>query len=150
MIGWDPRFCELLVEQGFFVLRFDNRDIGMSSRLAGDVDLHALFAGTVTSVPYGLADMAADAAGLLDALRIDAAHLVGSSMGGMIAQTLAITYPERALSLCSIMSTTGDPCVGQPTAEALAALTTPPATSPSSAASRGVLVGRALSGGHFF
>jgi pimeloyl-ACP methyl ester carboxylesterase len=150
MIGWDPRFCELLADSGLFVIRFDNRDIGLSSRVPGDVDLQALFAGTVSSVPYGLADMAADAAGLLDALRIDAAHVVGSSMGGMIAQTLAIAHPERVLSLCSIMSTTGDPRVGQPTTEAMAALMTPPATSPSSAASRGVLVGRALSGGRYF
>jgi pimeloyl-ACP methyl ester carboxylesterase len=150
LIGWDPAFCRMLAGDGFWVIRFDNRDVGLSSRIAGEVDLTALFAGTVRSIPYGLEEMAEDAAGLLDELGVQAAHVVGASMGGMIGQTLAIHHPSRVLSLCSIMSTTGDPNVGQPTAEAMAALMTPAATSPSEAARRGVQVGRVITSRRYF
>ena len=114
MTAWDPEFCERIAGNGYHVIRFDNRDVGLSSRIEGEVDIAKLFSGDITSVPYTLDDMADDAAGLLDALGIEKAHIVGASMGGMIAQTLAATRPERVLSLASIMSTTGSRRVGQP------------------------------------
>src|SRR6185503_1075750 len=125
--AWDERFCRLLVDRGFFVIRYDNRDIGLSSKIEGGPMPNplALMAGDYSSASYTLDDMADDTAGLLDALDIEAAHVVGVSMGGMIAQTLACRHPERVLSLTSIMSTTGNPDVGQPKPEVLAALITP-------------------------
>lgn len=117
MTMWREEFVAELVEPGFRVIRFDNRDIGLSSFFddAGVPDLAgALATGQLPPPAYSLEDMADDAAGLLDALGIGAAHIVGASMGGMIAQTFAIRYPQRTLSLCSIMSTTGHPEVGQP------------------------------------
>jgi pimeloyl-ACP methyl ester carboxylesterase len=120
LIRWDASFCAALANAGYFVIRFDNRDVGLSTWFDGLAP---------DPPPYSLVDMADDAAGLLDALGIRAAHVVGASMGGMIAQTFAITHPERTLTLVSIMSTTGDRSVGQPTPEALAALMAPrPAT----------------------
>ena len=123
MVAWDADFCEGLVDRGFFVIRFDNRDVGLSTKIdVGDLDVDgrahegARRASTSTA-PYLLTDMAADAVGLLDHLGIDRAHIVGASMGGMIVQTIAIDHPERVLSLTSIMSTTGDPDVGQPDPE---------------------------------
>jgi pimeloyl-ACP methyl ester carboxylesterase len=129
MLGWDAGFCELLVERGFFVIRFDNRDVGRSSWIedAPRPDVPAAMTGDFSSAAYTLSDMAADALGLLDHLGVESAHVVGASMGGMIAQTIAIEHPERVLSLTSIMSTTGDRAVGQPAPEGLAALMrTPP------------------------
>jgi pimeloyl-ACP methyl ester carboxylesterase len=129
MLGWDVGFCEMLAERGFRVVRFDNRDVGRSTWIDGGPapDVMAVMAGDFSSAGYLLADMAGDAAGLLDGLEVPAAHVVGASMGGMIAQTLAILHPERVLSLTSIMSTTGDPSVGQATPEALQVLmNTPP------------------------
>jgi pimeloyl-ACP methyl ester carboxylesterase len=135
MITWDERFCEQLAAEGFLVVRYDNRDSGLSTKFeeAGLPDLGALLTGVasgrpapVGTAPYGLEDMADDGIGLLDALGIDAAHIVGESMGGMIAQAMVIRHPARVLSLCSIMSTTGDPSVGAPTPEAMGALLTPP------------------------
>jgi pimeloyl-ACP methyl ester carboxylesterase len=116
LIAWDVDFCELLAGSGFRVIRYDNRDVGLSSKIEGGPapDLMAAFQGDTSTASYTLTEMAADAAGLLEALGVDAAHVVGVSMGGMIAQTLAILFPERVLSLCSIMSTTGDREVGQP------------------------------------
>jgi pimeloyl-ACP methyl ester carboxylesterase len=149
LIAWDDAFCQLLADQGFHVIRFDNRDVGLSSRIEGDVDLAALFGGSIDNVPYALDDMADDAAGLLDALGIERAHIVGASMGGMIAQLVAIRHPEKTLSLCSIMSTTGDPTVGQPTPEAMAALMAPAATSRDAAIASGIATGRILSPVHF-
>jgi pimeloyl-ACP methyl ester carboxylesterase len=116
MIWWDDEFCEALAERGFFVIRFDNRDSGKSSRMRGRVS--AASAYVLRSAPYSLTDMADDAAALLDELTIPAAHVVGASMGGMIAQTLAIQHPTRVLSLTSIMSTTGGRRVGRPTVRA--------------------------------
>jgi pimeloyl-ACP methyl ester carboxylesterase len=117
MIQWDTDFCEQLAKagSGFHVVRFDNRDVGLSSQIEDGPrpDVMAALAGDVSSASYNLDDMAADAAALLDVLGVDAAHVVGASMGGMIAQTFAINYPERTLSLCSIMSTTGARTVGQ-------------------------------------
>jgi pimeloyl-ACP methyl ester carboxylesterase len=127
LIHWPEEFCELLAARGFQVVRFDNRDVGHSTKLddAPVPDLMALAAGDASAASYTLDDMADDAVGLLDHLGIDAAHVAGASMGGMIAQTLAIRHPQRVLSVCSIMSTTGNPEVGQATPEALAVLMTP-------------------------
>lgn len=109
MLGWDEGFCELLVERGYRVVRFDNRDIGLSTKLdgAGRPNIVAGALGATGRAPYLLADMAADAVGLLDHLEIDAAHVAGASMGGMIGQTMAARYPKRVRSLCSIMSGPG-------------------------------------------
>ena len=130
LIVWDEELCRQLAGHGFHVIRFDNRDVGLSTRFddAPVPDVIAVLQGDRASVPYTLEDMADDTAGLLDALGIDGAHVVGVSMGGMIAQLLAIDRPERVLSLASIMSTTGDPSVGAPTPEAIAVLTKPPPT----------------------
>jgi pimeloyl-ACP methyl ester carboxylesterase len=131
MILWDEAFCEALVERGFHVVRFDNRDVGLSTKLDGAgkpsvlAAMEALRAGKPIEAPYLLADMADDAIALLDALGIEGAHVVGASMGGMIAQTIAIRHPARILSLTSIMSTTGDPDLPAPTREAMLALLTP-------------------------
>jgi pimeloyl-ACP methyl ester carboxylesterase len=115
LIHWDRELCELLAERGFCVVRFDNRDAGRSSQIAAPVpNVLALMGGMRVRVPYRLDDMAGDAFGLLDALRIERAHVVGTSMGGMIAQTMAIRRPERVLSLASMLSTTGDRRVGTP------------------------------------
>lgn len=149
MTAWEEGFCQLIADQGFHVIRFDNRDVGLSSRMEGEVDIVKLFTGELDSVPYSLDDMADDAAGLLDALGIPAAHVVGASMGGMIAQLVAIRHPEKTLSLCSIMSTTGDRNVGQPTPEAMAALMAPAATNREEAVQRGIASSRILSPVHF-
>ena len=114
---WSVEFCERLQAQGFFVIRFDNRDTGRSTKLrdAGPVSrkqLISAFLGRPAKAPYAIADMARDALGLLDHLAIEQAHVVGVSMGGMIAQTTAIDAPARVLSLTSIMSTTGRRAVG--------------------------------------
>ena len=113
LIRWPIELCELLVERGFRVIRFDNRDIGLTDKMEGEVapsffrlGLNSLF-GLPVKVPYSLNDMAADTLGLLDALKIESAHIVGMSMGGMISQLVAGLYPTRALSLTSIMSKTG-------------------------------------------
>jgi pimeloyl-ACP methyl ester carboxylesterase len=131
LIGWDPDLCQRFVDEGFFVIRFDNRDVGLSTKIDIDVDMADVLpravAGEDVDAPYHLWDMADDAAGLLGALGIDRAHVVGASMGGMIAQSLAIRHPQRVLSLTSIMSTTGDSDVGQPDPEVLPLLLAPPA-----------------------
>jgi pimeloyl-ACP methyl ester carboxylesterase len=124
---------EQLAGLGFRVIRFDNRDVGLSTFFdsAGVPDLaNAVATGAAIIPAYTMEDMADDAAGLLDALGIEAAHIVGASMGGMIAQTFAIRHPGRTLSLCSIMSTTGNPGVGQPSPELIAGmlLAAPPTT----------------------
>lgn len=118
MISWDPQFCLALADRGFRVIRYDNRDIGLSTKFEDTgVDVMAGILTAITGgrpeAPYYLKDMADDAAGLLDFLGIPAAHVVGASMGGMIAQSLAIGHPDKVLTLTSIMSTTGDPGVGQ-------------------------------------
>jgi pimeloyl-ACP methyl ester carboxylesterase len=132
MINWPDGFCAELVSRGVRVIRFDNRDVGLSSHFpdAPTPDLPAALAGDMSSASYTLSDMAADAVGLLDALGLDSAHIVGASMGGAIAQTIAIEHPARVRSLTSMMSTTGDRSVGQPKPETLVALFAgPPAQS---------------------
>jgi pimeloyl-ACP methyl ester carboxylesterase len=132
MIHWDDDFCRQLAARGFRVIRFDNRDIGKSSKLTGGKRLSAVellklkFLKIPVTAPYKLSDMAQDVIGLMDTLRIKSAHLVGVSMGGMIAQEIAITFPERVRSLISIMSTTGNPKIPPPTREATAVLMAPP------------------------
>jgi pimeloyl-ACP methyl ester carboxylesterase len=128
MLGWDEEFCRMLAGRGYRVVRLDNRDVGHSTKVEGGPrpNVVAALAGDPRSASYTLDDMADDCAGLLDALGVDAAHLVGASQGGMIAQTIAIRHPERVLSLTSIMSTTGDRAVGYPHPEALPALLTRP------------------------
>jgi pimeloyl-ACP methyl ester carboxylesterase len=129
MIGWPDDFCRGLAERGLFVVRFDNRDIGLSTHLddAGAPDIMTVLAGDRSAVAYGLPDLAEDTVGLLDALGLDSVHVVGASMGGMIAQLVAITHPERVRSLTSIMSTTGDPAVGAPNEAAMGVLLAAPA-----------------------
>jgi pimeloyl-ACP methyl ester carboxylesterase len=116
MLLWDDEFCRRLAEEGFWVIRFDNRDVGRSTilREAGVPKQWQLMVRDARAAAYSLEDMAADAVGLLDHLGVGAAHVVGVSMGGMIAQVMAIRHPERVLSLVSIMSTTGNRRVGQP------------------------------------
>jgi pimeloyl-ACP methyl ester carboxylesterase len=115
LIHWDRELCDLLVGRGFHVIRFDNRDVGHSTKINAPVpDVRRAMLGLHIDAPYLLGDMADDAVGLLDHLGIQAAHVVGASMGGMIAQTIAIKHPERVLSLTSIMSTTGERRVGRP------------------------------------
>ena len=115
MVAWREEFCRRLVDRGFFVIRYDNRDCGKSTSMKGrPVTLRELVMKHVSSPPYTLAEMADDAIGLLDHLGIERAHVVGASMGGMIAQHVALRCPSRVLSLASIMSTTGGRLVGQP------------------------------------
>ncbi len=146
MLGWPDGFCDALVGRGVHVIRSDNRDIGLSSHLseAPAPDLPAIFRGDTSTASYTLSDMAGDTVGLLDALGLESAHLVGASMGGMIAQTLAIEDPRRVRSLTSIMSTTGNPSVGQSTPEAMAALLSPPATTRAEAIDRTVSILRVI------
>jgi pimeloyl-ACP methyl ester carboxylesterase len=108
LLSWDEEFCEQLRDRGFFVIRYDNRDAGLSTKFeaAGEPDLLAAFGGNANPA-YQLDDLADDAAGVLDALGIDAAHVVGVSMGGFIAQLVAINHPDHVLSLTSIMSGPG-------------------------------------------
>jgi len=133
LLHWEEGFVARLVAEGHFAIRFDNRDAGLSARFEGTPDLPALMAarmaGQQPAVAYTLGDMANDTAGLLDALGIPAAHVVGMSMGGMIAQELAIRHPERVKSLTSIMSTTGNPELPPAKPEAAARLVRAPANS---------------------
>jgi pimeloyl-ACP methyl ester carboxylesterase len=135
LIAWAPGFCERLASAGRFVIRFDNRDCGLSSKLDGEaVDVGAVVAARSAGdleraralAPYTLSEMADDSLGLLTGLEIERAHIVGSSMGGMVAQTIAIEHPERTLTLTSMMSTTGEPEFGQSSPAAGEALSTPP------------------------
>lgn len=130
MLAWHPELCAALAAAGFFVVRYDNRDAGLSTHLhdAPVPNLDAARRGDVSSASYRLEDMADDAVGLLEALSLQGAHVVGASLGGMIAQTMAITHPECVRSLTSIMST---PWIGiaPPTPAAQATLSAPPPTS---------------------
>ena len=136
MILWDTRFCQLLADTGRYVIRFDNRDCGLSTKFDGiDVDMNAMIMAMLSGdasalagkTPYQLSHMAADAVALLDHLNIVRAHIAGASMGGMIVQTMAIEHPDRVASLTSIMSQTGEPAYGQADPAAQAVLMRPPA-----------------------
>jgi pimeloyl-ACP methyl ester carboxylesterase len=132
MVTWPDEFCRRLVAAGHFVIRFDNRDCGLSSKIesGGVPDVEALMAdaraGKPVEAPYSLSDMAADAVGLLAILGLDRAHVCGLSMGGMIAQLMAVEYPDRVVSLISMMSTTGRPGLPGPTPEATQAMLSMP------------------------
>jgi pimeloyl-ACP methyl ester carboxylesterase len=132
MIGWPDDFCAGPAGRGHFVVRFDNRDIGLSTHLdsAGAADVMAVLGGDASSVPYGLADLADDTVGLLEALGLDGVHVVGASMGGMIAQHVAVRHPGRVRSLTSIMSTTGEPSVAGPSGTGPACPSTAATTRP--------------------
>ncbi len=129
MVLWDEEFCEALAERRHYVVRFDNRDVGLSTKLdhKGIPNVLAMMqpGADRSSAPYTLDDMADDAAGLLDALRMESAHVVGASMGGMIAQTVAYRHAPRVRSLVSIMSSTGNPALPPAKPEAMAVLMTP-------------------------
>ncbi len=134
LISWPRDFCRLIADGGRYVISFDNRDCGLSTKLDGvaanvDQVLAAVQVGdrerARSLAPYTLSDMADDGFALLDALELDRAHVVGASLGGMIAQTMAIEHPERTLTLTSMMSTTGEPEFGQATPEALETLLAP-------------------------
>lgn len=131
MIHWPEEFCNLLASQGLHVIRFDNRDVGLSSKFdeAGELDVMEIFTnpqrGAELNIPYTLDDMADDTVGLLDALGIEKAHVFGVSMGGMIAQTVAIRHPSRVWSLISMASGTGDPSLPWGRPEAMAMLVAP-------------------------
>lgn len=132
LTAWDPGLCKMFVDQGFHVVRFDNRDCGLSTHLDGVAAspqkiLEAVVAGQAPpAAPYTLSDMAGDAIGLLDHLGVQRAHVLGASMGGMIVQTMAIEHPTRLATMVSVMSTTGDLSVGTPSGEAMEALLAPP------------------------
>jgi pimeloyl-ACP methyl ester carboxylesterase len=131
MTGWPDEFPQMLADAGLRVIRFDNRDVGLSRKWHGIVpDFRAAQAavreGRKPDIPYTLDDMAADAAGLLDALGIRSAHILGASMGGMIAQLVALNHPAKARSLISVFSTTGDPSLPRSTPEAQEAIVSRP------------------------
>jgi pimeloyl-ACP methyl ester carboxylesterase len=131
MVAWDEEFCTQLADRGHFVIRFDNRDCGLSTKLHGvpsnsdAVIMAAMMETEMPPVPYTLSDMAADAMKVLDHLNIERAHIMGASMGGMIAQTVAIEHPHRVKTLISVMSQPGELTVGQPTQEAMELIVTP-------------------------
>jgi pimeloyl-ACP methyl ester carboxylesterase len=152
LIAWPIELCEALADRGFHVIRYDNRDVGRSTKIeGGSTDVMAALAAAQSGqsvqsleVAYHLTDMAADAAGLLEALGIDSAHIVGASMGGMIAQTIAIEHPARVRTLTSVMSTTGEGSVGQPTPEAMGQLLQPPPTTREAAIANGVAASKVI------
>jgi pimeloyl-ACP methyl ester carboxylesterase len=155
LLLWDEEFCAELADRGRFVIRYDNRDVGLSTKLdhAGEPNLlevmqAAATGGSVESA-YTLGDMADDAAGLLDALQLDSAHVVGASMGGMIAQTLVLRRAERVRSLTSIMSTTGNPDLPPPKPDALAALMRPRVEEREAAIEQAVSLQRIIGGTAF-
>jgi len=131
MTRWRPALCEMLADAGHFVIRFDNRDVGLSQKFdeAGVPDMAQVFAsaqsGQPVEAPYTLDDMADDAIGVLDALGIDRAHVCGASMGGMIVQAMAVRHGPRLRSMISVMSSTGNPDLPSSTPEASAALLSP-------------------------
>ncbi len=147
LIDYDERFCEKLAARGLRVVRFDNRDSGLSTRLEGAPRpvLMRIMAGDLSSLAYSIEDMADDTAGLIAALGSESAHVAGLSMGGMIAQSLATRHPDRVRSLASIMSTTGDRSVGHATPEVMALLGRPPPAERGENVEAGVRLWRALS-----
>ena len=149
MISWDDVLMQALVDHGFSVIRYDNRDVGKSTWLTDspvniEEEVGKFLTGQPLQAPYGIEDMADDAAAVLDAVGWDSAHIMGASMGGMIAQSFAIRYPERTRSLVSIMSTTGDPDVGQPDAAAAETLLEPASEGREAAIESAVRIGRII------
>lgn len=149
LLSWEDSLCQSFVDQGFSVVRYDNRDVGLSTWLDDHVvDLQTevgnFLAGEPIGAPYTIEDMADDAAAVLDAVGWDSSHIMGASMGGMIAQEFAIRHTPRTRSLISIMSTTGDPDVGQPDPEVATVLLQPPAEGREASIEAGVAVGRAI------
>jgi pimeloyl-ACP methyl ester carboxylesterase len=130
-INYRVEWCERFVAARYFVIRYDNRDVGLSTKFGDEMPdvaavAHSVAAGDRAEVPYMLSEMASDGLAVLDDLGIERAHVMGVSMGGMIVQTMAIEHPARLLTMTSVMSTTGDPDVGQATEEARRLLLTPP------------------------
>jgi len=150
MIHWRDGFCEMLADKDHFVIRFDNRDSGLSEKFGhmGVPDMgeiaQRLISGEPAGAPYTLDDMAKDAFGLMDELEVDAAHICGASMGGMIVQTMALAAPERVHTLTSIMSSTGNPELPPSTDEAIAAMLSPAASNREEAIERTVRVGKVI------
>ncbi|MFC4944213.1 alpha/beta fold hydrolase [Pseudonocardia sp. GCM10023141] len=142
---WPDGFCRMLADSGHHVVRFDNRDVGDSTHLAdhGPVDIAAVLAGRAAP-PYSLEDLADDTVGLIEALGLRSAHLVGMSLGGMIAQSVAIGHPDRIGSLTSFASTTNDPTVGGAQPEAMRALTAAPPTTREGMAEHAVATARVI------
>jgi pimeloyl-ACP methyl ester carboxylesterase len=155
LIGWPIEFVDALVERGFRVVRFDNRDVGLSTKIDAPVPtrrqtiMSAISRRFAKDAAYTLDDMAADAAGLLDGLGIERAHVVGVSMGGMIGQMLAINYPAQVATLTSIMSNTGDRRHGRVSLALLRRMGKLLTDDPALAVDRGVEMGRLTSGPHF-
>lgn len=143
LIRWPEPFCRMLVDAGFRVVRYDNRDVGLSTKTP---DHLVPPADDLSAAPYSLSAMAADGVAVLDALGIESAHVAGRSMGGMIVQLMAIEHPDRVASMCSIMSTTGDRDVGGATDEAIEALRSPPPAERSAFVEHSVATGRVISG----
>jgi len=131
MLSWDEELCQKWAQNGLYVIRFDNRDMGLTTKFdeAGIPDIEAVVKavknGEKANVPYTMEDMANDVVGLMDALKIDQAHICGISMGGMIAQTMAFSHPSRVRSMTQIYSTTGNPDLPQPKPEIMELLLTP-------------------------
>ena len=150
MVAWPESFCRKLARSGHWVLRFDNRDVGLSSKIEG-VGLPDLMAahlqGQPVAAPYTLSDMAADAVRLMDALKLENAHVCGLSMGGMIAQVMALEYPQRVTSLISMESSTGDPTLPSADPQAMEAMLSPPPQDRAGYIQHAVEVFRAFSGG---
>lgn len=155
MTRWREEFCTMLADAGHYVIRFDNRDIGLSQHFdhTGLPNMMQIYsdaqAGKPVKAPYTLDDMAEDAEGLLNALHIDKAHICGASMGGMIAQMMAVHHRERVLSMTSIMSTTGNPDLPSATEEASAALLSPAGETLDEVVERAVGVAKAIGGKGF-
>lgn len=142
MTRWPDAFVDRIVERGFHVIRYDNRDVGLSSKTPG-------FPTPGTAPAYSMADMAADGIAVLDAVGVEQAHICGASMGGMIVQTMAIEHATRVASMCSIMSTTGSSEVGQASAEILAVLMGTPPTGRAAIVEWSVERARTFAGPHF-
>lgn len=150
MIHWREEFCEQLADAGHFVVRYDNRDVGLSTKFdsAGLPDIPAIMtqmaAGEPVSAPYTLNDMADDGIGLMDALDLQSAHICGASMGGMIVQTMAIRQPRRIKSVTSIMSSTGNRELPPAKPEAVAALLSPPGKNREEMIARSISVSKVI------
>lgn len=154
MISFFPEFCDVFVERGYQVIRFDNRDVGLSSKTQGAPPvmgemLKARAEGRPVEAPYSLSDMAADGMAVLDAAGVSQAHIWGMSMGGMIVQQMAADHPDRVLSMTSVMSSTGDPKVGRASPEAMAVITDVPPPE-RDAAIEHHLRGRRITGGSLY